>query len=149
MAKTDYVEETVDSNGNKVKTVYDFDTDQMAFTTLGEDIKDDFNFITSGSHKGSLIDMLNDLKGQLKEVCSIGNAFYFDNGSNSVSDLLDAYQDVANDIEDLIESLPNLKNAIDTDIDNVNAELKNNYGKLVRFKKGSIKKQEITEQKVS
>ena len=139
---TEMDEYSYDSDGNKVKTTYSLNADTMDFTLLDDSIKADFNFITSGGSHGSLIDKLETLKGKLKTACSVSNAFYFDNGSGQVDDLMVAYEEIAADIEAAIAELPTLKSAIDTDIDNINAELKNNYGWPVRFKKGSITKTE-------
>ena len=133
------------SSDGKTKTTYNLDAGTMDFTLLDDSIKADFNFLTSNYNGKCLSDVLDTLKRKLKAACSISNAFYFENGSN-VDDLMAAYDEIVGDIEEALAEIPTLRNHIDTAIDNINAELKNNYGWPVRFKKGHITKTETLEE---
>lgn len=100
----------------------------IEFYIIGDDIRADFDFC-KGSATGtdSIAGNLDEMLINLKTATSNVNAFYFENGS-SVNDLSALYTEIEKDVIELKNGLDTLHSAIMTDIDNVNAELKKNFG---------------------
>lgn len=98
------------------------------FYIIGDDIRADFDFC-KGSQTGaaSIAGNLDEMLQHLKVATSNVDAFYFEGGS-TVSDLSKLYTEIEKDVNELKDGLNTLHGAIMTDIDNVNAELKKNFG---------------------
>lgn len=132
MARTYVDTETSISGKTKTttKTTYTCTEEGFAYTIIGEDIKADFDFLKSDNVIGQKLDeMLN----YIKTAADIDDAFYFENGS-SVYDILHVYDEIKKDVEENKKCLDTLNAAYITAIDNVNAELKTNFGYWAGYK---------------
>ena len=100
----------------------------LEFYILGDDIKNEFYFLKNEpSNEATIVGKMYKMLDYLKKACECQDAFYFENGS-TVTDLMDTYNEIKKDVDDLGTSLVTLHSAIMTDIDNVNAELETNFG---------------------
>lgn len=106
----------------KTTTKYTCQSADLSYTIIGDNIKDDFSFLTN-----TIQNKLDEMLFELQAAASINDAFYFENGS-SVSDVNKAYGEIKSDVSVAKELLNTLHSAFMTDIDNVNAELSNNFG---------------------
>jgi hypothetical protein len=145
MAQT-YVDTEVSISGNTkttTKTTYTCTEEGFAYTIIGEDIKADFDFLKSDNAIGQKLD---EMLSYIKSAADIDDAFYFENGS-SVFDILHAYEELKKDVEDNKKCLDTLHSAYIKAIDNVNAELKTNFGYWAGYKVNkagrSVKTEEI------
>lgn len=115
--------DVVENDGTtKTTSKYTCESKDLQYTIIGDNIKGDFNFINT--------DIPNKLAEILSEVgaaAAITDAFYFENGGKE-SDINKAYEEIKADIEKINTGLSTLHSAFMTDIDNVNAELENNFG---------------------
>lgn len=111
-------------NDGKTKTTkkYTCESANMSYTVIGDNIKEDFAFLT-----GQIPEKLSLILKEIEEATNISDAFYFENG-NEVHDISEAYNKIKNDVELINTGLSTLYNAFLTDINNVNAELENNFG---------------------
>ncbi len=115
--------DVVESDGTtKTTSKYTCESKDLQYTIIGENIKADFDFLIK-----DIPDRLDEVLSEISQASSINDAFYFENGS-SVSDISKAYDEIKSDIELLKSGLTTLHSAFMTDIDNVNAELENNFG---------------------
>ena len=98
------------------------------FYIIGDDIKAEFDFCKGNqTSAASIAGNLDEMLVHLKTATSNGDAFYF-KGASEVSDLSELYSELEKDVNELKNGLNVLHAAIMTDIDNVNAELKKNFG---------------------
>ena len=138
-----YTHTTTSTSGDtttKTSTTYSCTEESFAYTIIGEDIKADFNFLKSDDVLGQKLDeMLN----YVKIASEISDAFYFENGA-SVYDIVHVYEEIKKDVEDNKNSLDTLYQAYMTAIDNVNAELKLNFGYWAGYKVNQGKKTTTT-----
>lgn len=113
----------VQTIGNqKVTTKYTCEQANLKYTIIGENIKEDFNFLIN-----DLPNQLDEMLKNLNNAASIDNAFYLEN-SAKINDLMHIYDEISADTNNLKTGLAELYSAFLTDIDNVNAELANNFG---------------------
>lgn len=110
--------------GESVVT-YKCDTTGIGYSVITDDIKSDFDFLIT-----DIPNALEEVRKEIDSAAVITDAFYFENG-NKVNDITQAYQEMSSDITKLNEILNVLHDAFMTDIDNVNAELQNNYGWVI------------------
>lgn len=123
--------EYVEKDGEKTKkTQYSCTKKALKYTTISDEIKSDFNFLLSNGDICSNLDLMLE---ELEKAANISDAFYFENGG-SVSELHHVYEEIRDDVKRLKEQLVSLHTAFMTDIDNVNAELDNNFGHIVAIK---------------
>lgn len=130
------------TNGNqKITANYSVDTSGFGFSIITDDIRNDFNFLTN-----EMYTKLDEAANFLKLAAENQNAFYINGSGGNVTDLSLAQQEINNDINTIKNNLQNLRNAIDTAIDQVNAELEYNFGWIVIGEtKGSVRTEEIPE----
>lgn len=113
----------VEINGNtKTTSKYTCESTDLEYRIIGDNIKADFNFINN-----DLPDKLTEMLAEIEAAAAVVDAFYFENGSK-VSDISKAYEEIKGDVELMKAGLDTLHSAFMTDIDNVNAELANNFG---------------------
>lgn len=113
----------VQVEGNvKTTTKYTCESVDLSYTIIGDGIKEDFNFLTN-----TIQDKLDEMLSELQTAASVNDAFHFENGV-AVSDINKAYEEIKSDVSVAKELLNTLHSAFMTDIDNVNAELENNFG---------------------
>lgn len=116
--------EDVETNGNtRTTSKYSCESKNLQYTIIGEDIKEDFSFLVK-----DLPQKLDEVKKELYDAAYVENAFLFQNGGKGVANLEAMYNELQNDIETLKLGLSSLHTSLLTDIDNINAELENNYG---------------------
>lgn len=120
MAQTYDVVET--SGTTKTTSKYTCESKDLQYTIIGDNIKSDFDFLIN-----EIPDKLDAVLSELSNASANINAFQFSNES-SVKDISEAYDEIKNDIDLLKNGLSTLHSAFMTDIDNVNAELENNFG---------------------
>ncbi len=128
-----YTHTTSSTSGNtttKTSTTYSCSEEAFAYTIIGEDIKQDFNFLKSGDELGLKLD---EVLNYIKVGSDISDAFYFENGS-SVYDIVHVYDELKLDVDACKQCLDTLHAAYMTAIDNVNAELKVNFGYWAGYK---------------
>lgn len=118
---------TQNNGETTTKTTYSCSQKNMQYTTIGEDIKKDFDFLLES---GGICTNLNLMLSQLEQAANITTAFLFENGG-SESDIQHVYEEINEDVTRLKEQLVSLHTAFMTDIDNVNAELEINFGHWV------------------
>lgn len=106
----------------KTTTKYTCESADLSYTIIGDNIKGDFNFLTN-----TIQNKLDEMITELQAAASINDAFHFENGA-SVSDINKAYEEIKSDVSSAKELLDSLHSVFMTDIDNVNAELENNFG---------------------
>lgn len=112
-----------ETDGNKkITTRYTVDEKALQYTIIGDNIRADFDFINV-----TIPDKLDEMLSELSKAAAINGAFYFNNGS-SVSDITHAYEEILADVEEMKIRLNELRQGFDVAIDNVNAELENNFG---------------------
>ncbi len=122
-----YVE---DDGTTTKKTLYSCKQKGLQYTTIGDDIKSDFDFLLK---TGSIAQNLDSMLKELNIASSNTSAFLFENGS-SVNSIDEAYQEIETEVEKLKDLLQTLHDAFITDIDNVNAELEVNFGHWIGTK---------------
>ncbi len=116
----DYVE----TDGNKkVTTTYTCEAANLQYTIIGEDIMADFDFIIN-----DIPNKLKDMMSEISKASQINDAFYFENGGDAIVDIVDAYNELQNDVNLLNDGLIELREGFKTAIANVNAELASNFG---------------------
>lgn len=115
------------SNGTTTTTKYSCDKSSMAYTIIGDDIKADFNFLLPGNE---MCNKLDEVLMHLKNAAGV-EAFDID---GKYKDIQHVYTEIEKDINELKNGLSTLYNAFVTDIDNVNAELKVNFGHWAFYK---------------
>lgn len=117
-----------ENNGDTTtKTTYSCTKKNMQYTTIGEDIKKDFDFLLA---TGGICKNLDLMLAELQKAANVTSAFYFENGGVA-SDIQHVYDEINDDVTRLKEQLVSLHSAFMTDIDNVNAELEVNFGHWV------------------
>ncbi len=122
-----YVYRESSTEGNvttTTSTTYSCTEESLAYTIIGDEIKADFDFLKSDNQLGQKLD---EMLSYVKLASDISDAFYFENGS-SVYDIVHVYDEIKKDVEENKKSLDTLYQAFITAIDNVNAELKVNFG---------------------
>lgn len=120
MANTkDYV---VTEGNTKTTITYSCEPKDMQYTIMGQDIKNDFNFLRLAIPR-----LLDEAMKNLNSAASISDAFYVE-GNAKFNDLIHVHDELKKDVENLKENLNTLYNRYMTSIDNVNAELENNFG---------------------
>ena len=113
----------VDNDGiTKTTTTYTCEAKDMQYTQISEEIKADFDFLLK-----QLPDKLDDALTNRKSASDISDAFYVE-GSSKYSDLVHVYEEIQKDINNIKSSMSTLHERFMTSIDNVNAELGNNFG---------------------
>lgn len=121
MATTSFVDET--SDGQTItKTKYSVDVSGMGYSTISEEIKSDFDFLTT-----DMLEKIEEALDKLKSAKEIIDAFEFNNGTK-VNSIEDSYSIISSDVSNINELANTLRNALRKDIDNVNDELGHNYG---------------------
>lgn len=115
----DVVEE---SGTTKTTKKYTCESESLSYTIIGDNIKEDFEFLTN-----QIPEKLNMVLKEISDAAAISDAFYFENGSSEY-DISAAHTEIKKDIELINNGLTLLYNAFITDINNVNAELENNFG---------------------
>lgn len=130
------------TEGNKKITAnYSVDTSGFGFSIITDDIRNDFNFLT-----GDMYTKLDEASALLKTAAENQSAFYVDGSGGSVTDLSLAQQEIDRDINTIKTNLQSLRDAIDTAIDQVNAELEYNFGWIIIGEtKGAVRTEEIPE----
>lgn len=115
--------DVVESDG-KTKTTkkYTCESESLSYTIIGDNIKEDFSFLTN-----QIPEKLGLVLKEIETAANISDAFYFESGNN-VHDISEAYNEIKRDVELINSGLSTLYNAFVTDINNVNAELENNFG---------------------
>lgn len=114
----DYTDTT--TSGNTTTTIhYTSSKEAFHYTIIGENIKSDFNFLTSDMYTG-----LDEFMKYIHDAGAI-KAFNFNDSHFDISNLEPELQ---SDVNQLKSSLEALKNSLIKDVDNVNAELKVNFG---------------------
>lgn len=114
--------EDVQISGNtKTTSKYTCETANLSYTIIGSNISEDFQFLNRLSEK------LDEMLSQIRDVADKTTAFYFENGATA-NEITHAYNELKNDVALMQSGLSSLYSAFMTDIDNVNAELKNNFG---------------------
>ncbi|HAB65736.1 MAG TPA: hypothetical protein DCE23_00065 [Firmicutes bacterium] len=108
-------------NGD-VDVTYSCDTEGIGYSIITDDIRGDFGFLIN-----ELPSALREVDSTLAKAASITDGFDFD----GLRDISSAYQEVRSDINQTIGLLKKLHSAFMLDIDNVNAELQNNYGWVI------------------
>ena len=108
-----------DGNDN---VTYDCEQKSFSYTIIGDNIKADFDFLKRG---GELSDKLHKFLDLIQEANDNENAFSFNDTCNSLDGF---YDNVKKEVDSLEGSLETLHSAFMTDIDNINAELKVNFG---------------------
>lgn len=128
-------------NGVKTTTSYTCESENLKYTIIGENIKENFDFLID-----DIPNLLKEVESELSSAKDCTDAFYFENGS-SVGDISHAYKEIAKDIENITGGLSTLHSALIKDIDNVNAELSNNFGYWVfnKPKKAGISYENVEE----
>ena len=122
MSQTYY--ENVQENGNtRTISKYSCESKSLQYTIIGDNIKEDFAFLIK-----DIPQKLDEVKKELYDAAYVENAFLFQNGGKVVTNLEAMYNEIQKDIETLKVGLNSLHNSLLTDINNVNAELENNYG---------------------
>ena len=117
-----------ENNGETTtKTTYSCTQKSMQYTTIGEDIKKDFDFLLT---TGGICTNLDLMLAELQKAANVTDAFYFENGAVA-QDVQHVYEEIRDDVSRLKEQLVTLHRAFMTDIDNVNAELEVNFGHWV------------------
>lgn len=116
-----YKDVSVKDNVKKTVT-YTCEAKKLSYTKIGDNIKQDFAFINT-----DLPSKMSEVLAEIEKAASVSDAFYFENGSK-VSDLQNVYDEIKGDISLLENGLNELHSAFIKDIDNVNAELENNFG---------------------
>lgn len=115
--------EDIQVDGNtKTTSSYTCESANLKYTIIGENIKEDFSFLQN-EMQNKLDEMLN----EIQRAAQISNAFYIENGA-TVSDITTAYETIRKDVEILKSGLTTLHTSFIKDIDNINAELENNFG---------------------
>lgn len=139
-----YTNTTTSVSGNTkttTKTTYTCSEEGFAYTIIGEDIKADFDFLKSDNSIGQKLD---EMLSYLKNASDIDDAFYFENGS-SVFDIVHAYEEIKKDVEENKKCLDTVHSVYITAIDNVNAELKTNFGYWAGYKVNKAGRKTTTE----
>ncbi len=116
-----YDDVQVDGN-TKTTSKYVCESADLKYTIIGENIKEDFNFLIN-----DIPNKLDEALNELKAAAAITNAFYLENGT-TVSDISKSYDTMFIHVSALKSSLEVLYSSFMKDIDNVNAELENNFG---------------------
>ena len=130
-----------ETDGNTTtKTEYTCTKKGMQYTIIGDEIKADFDFLKSNNEIAAKLD---EMLSHLSNAAAITDAFYFENGGTA-SDVNHAYEEIKADVEKLKTQLDTLHAAFMTDIDNVNAELKVNFGHWIGVKVNEGKKTTTT-----
>lgn len=125
MARTDDV--TYVEGNNKVTVSYNCTPKDMQYTIIGEEIKKDFDFLIKG-----IPNLLDESLKNLDSAASMSDAFYVE-GSTKYSDLMHVYEELKQDIAKVKQNLTTVHGRLMTSIDNVNAELENNFGHWAFF----------------
>lgn len=98
------------------------------YYVLGDDIRNEFNFLISTDRDAGIQGKLDEVLSILQDATDNINAFNFENGGSKVNDLIEVYNEIASDVSTAKGALNMLHSAIMKDIDNVNAELDTNFG---------------------
>lgn len=126
MAKTgDYV---VREGNTKTTITYSCTPKDMQYTIIGQEIKMDFVFL-----KQTLPHLLDEAMKNMSTAASISDAFYVE-GNAKYNDLIHVYEELQKDVGRLKENLNAIYDRFMTSIDNVNAELENNFGHWAFYK---------------
>lgn len=115
-----YNNSTTNANGTTTTDSYSCKKSVLSYTLIGDDIKNDFKFLLPGN---AMCNKLDEMIAELNKCLSI-EAFDID----GLTDISQAVQEIEKDVYDLKNGLSTLYNAFIKDIDNVNAELKLNFG---------------------
>lgn len=118
-----FYEDVEESGNTRTTSKYSCESKDLQYTIIGENIKEDFDFLIK-----DLPQKLDEVKKELYNAAYVENAFLFQNGGKVSSNLDSMYNELQHDIETLKAGLTSLHTSLLTDIDNVNAELENNYG---------------------
>lgn len=118
---------TTTNGDTTTKTSYSCTKKNMQYTTIGEDIKKDFDFLLA---TGGICTNLDLMLVELQNAANVTTAFYFENGGVA-SDIQHVYDEIKEDVSRLKTQLASLHTAFMTDIDNINAELEINFGHWV------------------
>lgn len=115
---------TQTNNGTTTKTTVKYNAEKKAFayTIIGDDIKADWDFLQP---TGEIMNYMNEFLSYIQAAGAVTDAFNFNDTHRDIADL---YTELEADVKDLESSLQTLHSAFMTDIDNVNAELKTNFG---------------------
>ena len=125
--------------GNKKETAnYSVDGGGFGYSLITDDIKGDFDFLIS-----DLPTKLDEAMAEIDAAANITDGFEFSGGA-SASDISKARDELQKDINALKTSLATLNSAFKTDIDNINAELKYNFGWIIIGNvKGSVRTETV------
>lgn len=108
------------TDGNTKTTIFYTSTKEgFGYTIIGDNIKGDFNWLT-----GDMYTALDEFMAYIRDAAAI-QAFNFNDAHHDISVLV---PEIEADVNSLKGSLETLKGALIKDIDNVNAELKVNFG---------------------
>ena len=119
-----YYEDVEENGTTRTTSSYSCESQNLQYTIIGDNINEYFKILIQ-----DLPQKLDEVKKELYNAASVTDAFSISNGAGSGVDNLNAmYQEIQNDIEVLKVGLGDLRSALLTDIDNINAELESNYG---------------------
>lgn len=116
------------TEGNTKTTItYSCTPKDMQYTIIGEEIRKDFDFLTQ-----KIPALLDESLQKLNAAASINDAFYVE-GSTKYNDLMHVYDELKQDVSKIKQNLSTVHSRFMTSIDNVNAELENNFGHWAFF----------------
>ena len=118
----------VHTEGNTKTTItYSCTPKDMQYTIIGEEIKKDFDFLIK-----NIPNLLDESLNDLNAAAGTTNAFYVE-GSSKYNDLMHVYEELKQDVAKVKQNLSTIHGRLMTTIDNVNAELENNFGHWAFF----------------
>lgn len=122
-----YVHKQDNGDNTTTKTPYTCTKKSLQYTTIGDDIKKDFDFLLASGGISTNLDLM---LAELEKAANVTTAFLFENGG-SESDIQHVYEEIRDDVNRLKDQLVILHTAFMTDIDNINAELELNFGHFI------------------
>lgn len=116
---------TTTNGDTTISTEYSCDKKSFAYTTISDDIKIWFDFLLEN---GSICNNLNQMLNYLQSAADIQTGFNISCDAGSSKDIQHVYKQINEEVNKLKSSMVELHNALDKDVDNINAELEVNFG---------------------
>lgn len=116
---------TTTNGDTTISTEYSCDKKAFAYTTISDDIKIWFDFLLEN---GSICSNLNQMLTYLQAAADIQNGFEIKSEAGNSKDIQHVYKQINSEVAKLKKSMVELHNALDKDVDNINAELDVNFG---------------------